>query len=61
MATLYATVQRGQNKGIHVTPHKYANGKYRVGLKKEGLYVDVDYDEIERWIRRGYACEWATN
>ena len=27
--------------------HMYPNGKYRVALKKEGPYIDVDYDEIQ--------------
>jgi hypothetical protein len=49
-----AIVQRGQNHGIPVTPHKYANGKYRVARKKEDRAIEVDYDEIEAHIRRGY-------
>jgi hypothetical protein len=32
---LYAIVQRGQNRGARVTPHKYVDGKYHVARKKE--------------------------
>ena len=49
-----AIVQRGQNRGIRVTPHKYSNGKYHVARKKEDLPIEVDYDEIESYLKRGY-------
>jgi hypothetical protein len=51
---IFAIVQRGQNRGIRVTPHKYANGKYHVAKKKEDLAIEVDYHEIESYLKRGY-------
>jgi hypothetical protein len=51
---LYAIVQRGQDSGIRVEPHKYADGKYHVSRKKEDPPIKVDLDEIESYIRRGY-------
>jgi len=54
MPHLYAIVERGQNRGIHVTPHKYANGKYHVAKKKGDRPVEVDLDEIESYIKRGF-------
>jgi hypothetical protein len=53
-SSLSAIVQRGQNRGIRVTPHKYTDGKYRVAKKKEDRPIKVDFDEIESYIRRGY-------
>ena len=49
-----AIVQRGQNRGIRVTPHKYANGKYHVAKKKEDLPIEVDYGEIKSYLAKGY-------
>ena len=54
MPHLYAIVQRGQNKGIQVKPHKYLNWKYHVARKKEDRPIEVDLDEIETYIKRGY-------
>lgn len=51
---LYAIVQRGQNSGIRVEPHKYADGKYHVARKKEDRPIKVDFEEIESYIRRDY-------
>jgi hypothetical protein len=51
---LSARVSRGQNTGILVTPHKYTNGKYRVAMRKEGPYIEVDLDEIKSYLHRGY-------
>jgi hypothetical protein len=53
-AKLYAIVQRGQNFGISVEPHLYADGKYHVARRKEDHPVKVDLGEIESYIRRGY-------
>lgn len=53
-SNLYAIVQRGQNLGIRVTPHKYADGKYHVARKKEDRPIKVELAQIESYIRRGY-------
>jgi hypothetical protein len=54
MPSLYAIMQRGQNRGIQVTPHKYSNGKYHVTRKKEDRPLEVNFGEIETYIKRGY-------
>ncbi len=58
-AKLYAIVRRGQNFGISVEPHLYADGKYHVARRKEDRPVKVDFGEIESYIRRGYGVRMA--
>jgi hypothetical protein len=55
-ANLYAIVQRGQNSGICVEPHMYADGKYHVARRKEDRPVRVDLGEIKSYIRRDYGA-----
>jgi hypothetical protein len=54
MLQLYAIVDRGQNKGIRVEPHKYRNGKYKVARRKDDRPIQVELVEIESYIKRGY-------
>jgi hypothetical protein len=54
MRRLYAIVDRGQNKGTRVEPHKYRNGKYKVARRKEDRPIQVEFVEIESYIKRGY-------
>jgi len=54
MPLLHAIVRRGQNVGIRVTPHKYANRKYKVAKRKEDRPTEVDLEEIESFIKQGY-------
>jgi hypothetical protein len=51
---LYAIVRRGHNRGIRVTPHKYADGTYHVARKKEDPPKKVRLEEIVSWLRIGY-------
>lgn len=54
MVYLYGIVKRGKNAGITVTPHRYANGKYKVAKRKEDTPIEVDFREIADYIRQGY-------
>jgi hypothetical protein len=51
---LFAIVERGENKGIRVTPHKYKDGRYQIAKHRDGPYLRVSYDEIVSRIRQGY-------
>jgi hypothetical protein len=58
---LYAKVKRGRNKEIEVTPHKYADQKYRVRFGKRGNRIEkVDYHQLESYYLRGYMM-WMSN
>jgi hypothetical protein len=52
--SLYAIVRRGDNSGIVVKPHRYADGTYHVAKKKEDTPIKVKLDEIVLYVRRGY-------
>jgi hypothetical protein len=52
---LFATVSRGNNKGIRVTPNLYEDGTYHVSKKKEDEPILVrNYADLEGWVARGY-------
>ena len=53
MPPLCAIVERGQNTGVQVTPHKFSNGKYLVAKRKGVKPVEVDPNEMESSSKRG--------
>ena len=61
MPNLYAIVEREQNTGIQVTPHKYSNGKYHVAKKKGDKPVEVNLNEIESFVKRGFGVRMSNN
>jgi len=57
MNKITATVTRGNNKGIPLTPHRYVGGFYKVykgGNKNEFVTKVFDEFELENWIHNGY-------
>lgn len=57
MKKITATVVRGKNRGVLLTPHRYKDGYFLVS--KGGNTLDcakqiANQDELESWVQRGY-------